>query len=198
MKHFALSLFVGALLLIFPIGAPPTANAATTQVGCDTADLIAAINNANLAVTTPTLDLPDGCLYPLKDIDNAGYRGDNGLPQIARDMIINGHGATIQRQTFVATTSAANSFVPQAQGPEFRVFQVNQGATLTLNNITLRNGLVNELPENEKGGTILVLGTLNLSDSAIHNGIAGCGGGIWSEGTLAIVNTTFANNIGDN
>src|SRR5512136_2846105 len=64
---------------------------------CSVDYLIFKINDANTTpATTDIIDLPAGCTYTLKDIDN-NTTGSNGLPVITSTIVIRGHGATIQR-----------------------------------------------------------------------------------------------------
>ena len=95
---------------------------------CSAAYLIAAINNANATpATEDTIDLSPGCLYELTSVDNF-TDGSNGLPSIVSTIVIKGNGATIQR-SFTSGT------------PAFRIFHVSNIGMVTLNDLTVSNGL---------------------------------------------------------
>ena len=71
-----------------------------------------------------------------------------------------------------------------------RVFQVLNGADLTLKNLTISNGKAS------LGGGIFNAGTLTLTNSTLSNNFAGGGGGILNtgSGTVTITNSTLSNN----
>jgi hypothetical protein len=172
--------------LLLSAGLSPTgAGAAVITVPCSETALIQSITQANIPGPM-TLELPAGCVYTMTTVDNTDPVGDNGLPQIMGDITINGHGAVIQRS---------------ANAPEFRFFQVNAGAKLQLNNVTLRGGLVidNKAASKIDGGAMFV-----KSGVVITNGVqfdsnhAGCGGGVFVDsGTFHAEKTVFRNNNGD-
>ena len=105
-----------------------------TTVGCNVPDLIDAINKANFNPAHSTLDLAEGCTYTLTAVDNTATStfggstfeyGDNGLPQIATPITINGNNATIIRDS---------------GAPHFRIFYIIETGSLTINDLTLDNG----------------------------------------------------------
>jgi uncharacterized delta-60 repeat protein/CSLREA domain-containing protein len=96
----------------------------------------------------------------------------NALPDLASDVMINGPGAnrlTIQRSTAGGT-------------PNFRIFTINTGKTVTISNLTISNG------SSTSGGGILNQGTLTLNNCNIFgNTSTSFGGGIWnSSGALTL------------
>jgi hypothetical protein len=81
------------------------------------------------------------------------------------------------------------------------VFDVASGGSLTLENVTLQNGRVTSpFPgATQEGGAIFNQGSLVLSEVMIQNNSAqgwrgtaqpAAGGGIWSDGTLTVENST--------
>jgi hypothetical protein len=105
--------------------------------------------------------------------------GVNGFSPIPNqcDLIIKGNGYTIERN-------------PSPNTPNFRLFSVNEGGSLTLENINVRNGVVDT-----DGGGIYNMGTLTIqNNSAIENNRANNGGGIYNAGTLMISNATVRDN----
>jgi hypothetical protein len=107
------------------------------------------------------------------------------------DLTIVGDGDTIERSTASGT-------------PDFRLFTVVSEAALSLQDLTLQNGLV--LGEVAEGGGILNSGALVLSAVSVLDdtalGVAGAagraevggsasGGAIWSDGSLTLENNTL-------
>jgi hypothetical protein len=156
--------------------------AAVIPVGCSTGELIAAINSANGNGEANTLTLAENCSYTLTAVHNAGGFGDNGLPQIQGDLTVVGRGATLRRD-------------PAA--PEFRFFQVNQGASLTLEDLHLINGRaatqkIDGGALSNEGGSVVLIG-VSFTDN-----YAGCGGALYNHsGYLAAFDSAFSHNTAD-
>ena len=155
------------------------------------AELIADMNAANAAGGSNTITLAPGAMFRLTTPDNV-WGHPNGLPVIAagNDLTIVGNGDTIERSTATGT-------------PAFRLLGVATGGTLTLNNLTLSNGLAFHPSVGVwgQGGAIDNQGTLSLSGVTIQNCVAlghiaypSFGGGIYSSGTLTISNSVLVNN----
>jgi CSLREA domain-containing protein len=112
------------------------------------------------------------------------------LPQLTSDMTIAGPGAnllTVQRSIAGGT-------------PDFRIFLINSGLTVTISGLTISNGnAVGAFPSNFGGG-ILNFGNLTVNSSVVSgNNAVGNGGGICnlnfsSTATLTVNNTTVVNN----
>src|SRR5713226_3559259 len=119
----------------------------------DASSLIADINSANFNGTANTINLtaPNG-FYLLNGPDNLSD-GSTGLPAIASSFLltINGNQATIEGNRLSA----------------FRLFDVNVGAALSLNNMTLEACFVNGVGAAAEGGAIFNHGTLTLSHDMI-------------------------------
>jgi hypothetical protein len=96
---------------------------------------------------------------------------------IAADTTIDGAGQTV--------TISGNHAV--------RVFHVNAGITLNLNELTVANGRANS-----GGGGINNHGTVNVGSSTFSDNNADRGGGILNgnDGTLTVSNSTFSGNSG--
>ena len=118
-----------ALATLALIGVPRLAAAGNWTVN-SVADLIAAINAANRAGGANTITLARGATFTLTAVNNTAD-GPTGLPVIAAkdNLTILGNGATLARSTAAGT-------------PPFRLFYVAAGANLTLQDLTLVNGLV--------------------------------------------------------
>jgi hypothetical protein len=172
-------------------------------------DLIADINAANTVggTNTITLTAPTTSPYVLTAMNN-NTDGPTGLPIIAKADVLTivGNGDTIERSTASGT-------------PDFRLFNVASGASLTLENLTLQNGLAFGAGVAAEGGAIYNQGTLVLNTATVQGNTAqgspgadGCsslenhchlkpipggpaaGGGIWSGGSLTLENGTLVQN----
>jgi hypothetical protein len=164
-------------------------------------DLINDINAANAAggANTITLTAPTTSPYILTAVNNTSD-GPTGLPVIAKKdrLTIVGSGDTIERSTASGT-------------PDFRLLDVASGAALTLENLTLQNGLAFGSGSASEGGAIYSQDTLVLSAVTVQDNIAqgsngvtkggqgtpgnpGAGGGIWSHGSLTLENDTLVEN----
>lgn len=160
----------------------------TTQAG-----LIAAINAANSAGGTNFISFEANITLnetsPFMSADGA-----TGLPAITSgdNLIILGNSHTLQR-----SFSAGNA--------DFRLFDVNPGASLTLDNMTIEGG--QETGPVGTGGAIEVhaTGTLSLTGDTISNsdvsytgggstGIALVGGAIYNAGTVTVADSIIEAN----
>jgi hypothetical protein len=177
----------------------------STYYAATASDLIADINAANTAggANTIVLTAPTTSPYVLTAVNNT-TDGATGLPVIsggskkvaADNLTIVGNGDTIERSTASGT-------------PAFRLFDVAGGGTLTLQNVTLANGLAYGSGVSAEGGAIYNQGTTVLSGVTVQNNTAegypgltatkknpappgsdAAGGGIWSSGSLTLENST--------
>ncbi|MGH7885371.1 MAG: IPTL-CTERM sorting domain-containing protein, partial [Thermodesulfobacteriota bacterium] len=180
---------LAGVALLLALGASPAMGATTINVNSgNVADLIAAINNANSEVAPfdgeDTIIL-DGSTFTLTQINN-NTDGNNGLPVITSEIIIEGNGSTIQRLT--------------NDQDEFRIFEIsnfNGSAELTLLNTIVRGGLANAggLFGNFGGGIFNFGGTTTITNSTISGNTAtGNGGGIFNYGIATITNSTISGN----
>jgi hypothetical protein len=146
--------------------------------------LIADINYANRAGGAVTINLAPGAIFDLKSADNT-TDGGNGLPVIggttALNLIIRGNGATINRIARISRYYTVEN--------PFRLVKVSSGASLTLDQITLKGGW------SGSGGGILNEGTLNISNGCT---LSGNTGGIYNNGGIVTVrdSTLWGNNSG--
>ncbi len=154
-----------------------------TVAADDSADLVNAVAcaNANGPGTNDVINLTDST-YTL----NAANSFSTALPTIADVAIagtlrINGSEATIARSSAGGT-------------PEFRLLYVLPGGDLTLNRVTLTNGLLTT--PGAAGGAIINSGTLLLSESTISLSSAPVGGGVATatDSILYVVGSTLTGN----
>jgi len=143
------ALGLGSASLAAPPGNVPCAAGA--------AGLVAAINAANSA-GSGTINLAAGCHYSLTTPDN----GENGLPAVTSQIVMNGNGATIDGTGSVR--------ILEVDGPS---------GSLSLQNVTLTGGSA------DFGGAIAnVGGTVSLNHSQVTGNTATQAGG-------GIANATF-------
>jgi hypothetical protein len=157
---------------------PSTFYAATVS------DLIADIRAANTGggLNSIVLTAPTTSPYVLTAANNS-TDGPTGLPVIAasNNLTIVGNGDTIERSTAAGT-------------PYFRLLDVASGGSLTVQNLTVQNGM--EVGPYARGGGVFNQGSLILSAVTVQNNRAegggdAAGGGIFSSGTLTLQNGTL-------
>jgi hypothetical protein len=177
----------------------------STFYAATAADLIADIRAASKhgGANTIVLTAPTTSPYVLTAVDNT-RDGATGLPVIKSgdSLTIVGNGDTIERAS---------------GAPSFRLFDVASTGSLTLQNLTLHNGLAFGSGVSAEGGAIYNAGTLTLigatvqsntaqgSDGAIvlnkktiqvQPGADAAGGGIWSSGSVTLQGgTTIQGNL---
>jgi hypothetical protein len=187
---------VSLLVLMLSAAWTPAADAAGTTIKVtsldpDTGGPLCKIRDAVTAANTSavvggcdgsgggpfTIELANRTYYQLTQLDNNGDQGDNGLPQITTDITINANGSAIQRS-------------PTISDVEIRLFQVNAGAVLRLNNAKVQYG------HTDQGGAFYIKGEVVLNNTNVSANSAHCGGAILVQesGKLSLTNTTFAYN----
>lgn len=163
----------------------------------DTAELIAAMNAANQFGGANVITLTGGGVFTLTDVNNE-TDGPTGLPVITagNNLTVLGNSASIARSTALGT-------------PAFRLFYVQPAASLTLQNVTLANGLVvGQTAMNSQGGAVynaagasLTIKNCALSENRVIGGDGGqkpggwgLGGALWIGGEALLEHTTFSGN----
>ncbi len=154
------------------------------DVGCSVASLKQAIIDTNNSAGPDTLSLAENCTYTLTTVDNTEFDGDNGLPIITDELVIEGNGATIQR--------AAGDEIPK-----FRILRATQ-SHLTIRDITITRGSV-ATGDSARGGGVRTSGALTIEDSLINlNSVSGPisaqGGGTFASTTTTVRNSTILGN----
>jgi Tol biopolymer transport system component len=144
-------------------------------------NLVRDLEEANLAGVPQTLCLEANGIYTLSE-PYTYFFGDTGLPPITNDITIVGNGAIIERD-------------PTAES-HFRLLGVDSTGHLRLNDVTLRNGLLDE-----NGGSALVnvggiatLDNVTLMDNETTHP-QGDGSGVYNYfGTLTVTNSKLIAN----
>jgi len=187
----ALAVVAAGFILLPRIGVAGNWNAKNAS------ELLTAINAANQVGGANLITLAPNKTFTLSVVNNT-TDGPSGLPVIAANnqLTIHGNGATIARSTAAGT-------------PAFRFFNVASGAVLSLENLTLANGLVvGETGQDTYGGAILASAdsTLNVKCSIVVSnqvvggdgdgglGGQGFGGAIRTDGIATLENVVFRGN----
>jgi hypothetical protein len=155
---FAASITVNSTAQEVTIAAPTGVNngACTLGEAILSANANTGIGGCTLSgIGAPYTIVLSNTTYTLTSVADA-YFGSNGLPQVTSQIIIQGNGATIQRSAIANT-------------PNFRLFAVTTTGNLTLQNVTLSNGVARGGDGGGRGG-----------------GVAGQGGAIFNQGTLLV------------
>ncbi len=206
--------FVSMLPIVLNTGLTSAAALTTATITVDeNCSLAQAIEAANIAsiVAECSAGSPDANTIVLTDdvtLDRAYSstpEGANGLPLITSSVTILGEGFTIAR-------------ADGGSVPNFRLFQVAEGASLRLENVTLRNGRVvgtnggrgrssatpgAEGADGEMGSVGFIMSGPGGTGGAGGNGSTGraggaggaaYGGAIYNSGTLELVETTLEAN----
>ncbi|KAB2892928.1 MAG: hypothetical protein F9K28_10750 [Bacteroidetes bacterium] len=142
----------------------------------DTAALISTITTANGTLEHNTICLTDSATYTF----TTAHIPLNALPAITSEITIIGDGATLTRQ---------------AGAPLFGFFEVSAGGNLTLENLTLNGG---DVGNDTGGALVNEGGTVTLNNVTFTNNHANTGGAIDNEsGSLTLIDSTFENNQAD-
>ena len=196
--------FVSAAMIAVPLGA---ARAATITVapgevavnaGNGLCSLREAIANAESDTDTSggdcvagsgtdTIVLAAGSTYALPDAAptvDPNY-GDSGLPAISTAIVIDGNGATIERDSALFSGSACSG-----AGAKFRIVYVAPSGDLALNNLTLRYGCA-DFGFRGAGGAIFNRGNVSAIDAVVSSSQAlSSGGAIQNDGTMTLTRST--------
>ncbi|MEM7113571.1 MAG: choice-of-anchor Q domain-containing protein [Chloroflexota bacterium] len=124
------------------------------------------------------------------DYDSTLY-GFTGLPRLAPGMLTVEDGV-IERDSSLGCDGG------QGDRTEFRLFFVQAGAELVLQNMTLRNGCAHDVQfsnSDDDGGAIYNLGTVRLNAVHLEQNEASAGGAINNDGQLYVANSSFVGNI---
>ncbi len=205
-----LGLFVLCMLVVGQFvgttyAATITVTTATPGIVADgQCSIIEAIINANNDDQSGSTDCPAGvgadmiiltANITLTAVDNnadfdgiASPDGANGLPLITSEITIQSDGTT-------------RTIARGASAPAFRLLVVTASGTLTIDDLTLQNGLaVNSSPtsgSDTEGGAIHNRGTLTVINSTLSGNLAdpsGEGGAIHNRNTLTVINSLFSGN----
>lgn len=137
-------------------------------------DLLNAITTGNNAGSPYTICLEDST-YTFTSSDNSGGYGANALPVITGDITIIGNGSVIERDVTAS---------------DFRLFRIENGGSLTLDSLTIQNGVTSGTGASGDGGAIHNRGTLNLVDTILINNTANVEGGAIYNDTNAVISIT--------
>ena len=130
-------------------------------------------------------------------IDDAGTRPGDVI--YIADTVHTEAGITITKDVTIQGQGAQHTIVQahqEAGKATDRVFFIAEGATVTIQAMTIRHGSPTE--GLRSGGGIQNQGTLTLAYSVVSDNLANCGGGLWNNGgVLTVVNCTIRDNTAD-
>jgi len=161
-----------------------------TNVSTDT-ELIEAIECANLngeANGGDTINL-GADITLTTEYENDPSFGRTGTPAVSTAIVLDGQGHVLERDGSLLCNMNDNNELG-----EFRLLRVANGGDLSLNNIIIRGGCVDD--NHGHGGGIFSYGILSLINTVIDgNQAAFNGGGVFSNQDISgIINSTFSNN----
>jgi CSLREA domain-containing protein len=158
---------------------------------CSDADctLREAINAANALSDANTIT------FASNDIITLGSQ----LPAVTTDIAINGNGSA---NTIIQASECNPVTLPNHCTPAtYRVFEVKSGGALTLNDLTVQNGVCSGscATSGSNGGGIYNAGTTTISNATIRQNSANSGGGgmynVVISSKAILTNVTFSTNI---
>ncbi|MER7839688.1 hypothetical protein ABTY98_28325 [Streptomyces sp. NPDC096040] len=190
---------VAAVVVTGVTGGPASAGGQddVTQVPCSTTALTTAVSAASPG---ETLSLSHDCTYHLTSAFGSG----EGLPTIDQSLKIRGNGATIVRDGIGTAL--------------FRIFHVNSGGNLRLEDLTVRGGNTSGDGGGilvDSGGRLTLVGVDVIDNTSSNSGggvavspgatavvrrgwlafnNAANGGGLYSGGTLSVDDSEFSRN----
>ncbi|MCC5785262.1 MAG: hypothetical protein JJU33_01020 [Phycisphaerales bacterium] len=139
----------------------------------DSAALIAAINDANADPAPATIHLASNGNYVLTSVQHGS--SSTGTPQMTSEITINGNGSTVMRSFATGT-------------PDFRIFIASSAAEVTINDLTITNGL------NRQGAGIYNDGMMTLNNVTVTANEGPSGGGIANTGPLTLIDCVVTDN----
>ncbi len=151
-------------------------------VNCSLREAIAA---ANAVATNDTINFA----IPANGADCAG--GVCTITLTLGELAVNNAG------NLTITNAGGTTGIVVSGNNTSRVFFVNSGANLTLNNLTVTRGNgtgTTDTRFNGFGGGIVIRGTLTMTNSTVSGNSASQGGGIYNQGTLTVTNSTISGN----
>jgi hypothetical protein len=158
-------------------------------VACDTASLVAAMSGSEIEIS-----LSPSCVYVISEaVETSSEHSATGLPIVQSELVIHGNGATLLREPSPYTAERG-----------FRFFLVEDGGSLTLENLRLENGgWTGEMlssclsePACGVGGAISISGgELSVSGCTFVGNAAKYGGAINHGGDMTIEGSTFDGNM---
>jgi hypothetical protein len=175
-------------LVVIPITASAAIYTVTNTNDSGAGSLRQAILDANNSVEDDSINFA----IPTND-PNCAAGGVCTITLTSGELVVN----AISTAGEVKITNATNSSSLTISGnKQSRVFYVNQGANLKLEDVTVEKGSGIGTIASFRGGAIYNEGVLTLMNSTIGGNRASVdGGGIFNTGTLTLINSTVSQNI---
>jgi hypothetical protein len=118
-----------------------------------------------------------------------------GQEILLRDAVHTEAGIDVNKALTIRGQGAQETILQAHAQPEVsdqRVFLIQRGTSVTIQNMTIRHG--NPKTEPESGGGIRNEGTLTLENVIVRDNSGSAGGGILNDGTITLINCTVSHN----
>ena len=161
----------GAVIAVTATGGEAGGSECTLRDAIAAANRDAAVGGCPAGSGPDVVALPQGATVLLADVDN-DLDGPNGLPSITSAVTVRGSGSVVARDPGAAP---------------FRLFHVEHGGSLRLEDVTLRGGRT----EAHDGGAVYVAGgELAAVDTTFEDNVVGqgrWGGAVYSAGGIVVL-----------
>lgn len=156
-------------------------------------------DNSALKVMQELTVCKAGCQFTTIQAANDDERTRAGDTILIKDTIHTEGGITLGKSIKIIGDTIPGTIVQAHTQPGKagdRVFQIQERAEVTLENLTIRHGKPKGYPSS--GGGISNLGSLTLINVLVIENLARTsGGGIWNKGTLTILNSKISRNYAE-
>ena len=158
--------------------------------------LSAHVSQAATINVSSSCSLPNAITSANNNSANGGCTAGSGADTINLSGMASPYtlSAALPAVTSDITIAGANKTV--SGNDAYRIFRVNSGGNLKLNNITLRNG---KAPSLGFGGALFLVasGSATVTSATIHDNAAYWGGAVGSYGTVTVINSTIRDSSAD-
>ena len=185
---------LGMQLLVYALllfSTPPFLSAAVFQIPAGDVPGLIAAINVANANGEENTIILEPGIYTLTAVDNNTNIG----PGNPFSVQANGLPVLTSKLTLRGAGAEVTSIERDENAPGFRIVAVTAGGTLTLDGLTIRGGDARAIDAD--GGGVASEGTVTITNSTITQNRSGSnagGGGVLNGGTMSIIRSTIANN----